>query len=621
MANMPWWANLWRRTLLPESLKSLVRTSGQGSALAIVAVLGTIVGLSVPVIALMLGALLRCLIAAQMQQTPQSIPGPSRFLPDVQTWLPAGLSTLSQFTCLLLATAAVVIVTATLLLLLYRQTQVAAVKLETALVQRLRKHARALATARTLSAQQLALTDCLDYHLPRARSVLARWWRAFPRHGVQAACCLLVMLLVQPMLLVLTVVATSLVYLVFRFYDRLRRSALPVVRERAGHLRGEMIDECISGPLRSFSQPNGKAEERFAEQLVIYERDAVRSLTSSVWKTPAILVASAVIVGIFLFLIAVQILSSDTSFTVPGAFAFTLCFIGAAVSVERLQRGIRDLKSVAPAADSLEHFLSLPIETYDADNLAKVERISRGIELDHVTVQDSSGRKLLENVSAQIKPGLLIGVVATQPLEARALVELLMGFGRPVSGRLLFDGKPVTDLDPKSISDAAHWIAPDGAIATGTLRENIITDPAAVERLDDIVRKTRLLETVQRLPDSLNTLITPDDDRLRGDDGFRIGLARGAASGASVIVVDEPKRSYDAEGEKTTLKGIRGLVSDQAITVVLPQRLLTLRSCDAVVMLSEHTVADIGSHSDLLQRNEYYRHLNYLRFNPYQPVH
>ncbi|GAB5404637.1 MAG: ABC transporter ATP-binding protein [Aureliella sp.] len=555
-----------------------------------------------------------------MQQAPQSIPGPSRFLPDVQAWLPEGLSTLSQFTYLLVATAAIVVITALLLLLLYRQTQVVAVKLETALVQRLRRHARSLATARTLSAQQLALTDCLDYHLPRARSVLARWWRAFPRHVVQAFCCLVFMLLVQPMLLVLTVVATCLVYLVFRFYDRVRRSALPVVRERAGHLRSEMIDECISGPLRSFSQPDGAVEQRFGEHLALYERDAVRSLTSSAWKTPAILVSSAVIVGVFLFLIAVQILSSDTSFTVPGAFVFTLCFIGAVVSVERLQRGIRDLKSVAPAADSLQHFLSLPVETYDSESLQKIDRISSGIELDHVTVQDSSGRKLLENVSAHLKPEQLIGVVATQPLEARALVELLMGFGRPVSGRLLFDGKPVTDLDPESIAGAAHWVAPTGAIATGTLRENIITKPDALERLDDIVRQAGLLETVQRLPDALNTLITPDDDRLRGDDGFRIGLARGAASGASVIVVDEPKRSYDADGEKTTLSSIRSLVNAQAITVVLPTRLLTLRSCDAVVMLSEHTVADVGTHSELLQRNEYYRHLNYLRFNPYQPV-
>lgn len=605
--------------MLPESLKSLVATAGQQSALVLPAVLGTLVGLSVPVVILLLGGLLQILIAAQMQVPPASIPGPSSLLPDVQAWLPEGLPTLAQFSYLLLATGVLVLVNAALLLLLYRQIQVAAVKFEVALIEKIRHHSRALATARTLSAQQLALTDCLDYHLPRARSILARWWRAFPRHVVQMLGCCLVMLLVQPMLLVLTVVATSLVYLVFRFFDRRKRGALPVVRERAGQLRAEMIDECLSGPLRSFSSPTGNGDQRFSEHIVQYERDAVRSLTSSSWKTPAILVASTVIVGVFLFLLAVQILSSDAGFTVPGAFVFTLCFIGAAISVVRLQHSLGDLKSVAPAAESLDHFLSLQVEKYDSEGLKQIGRIANGVEMDHVTVQDSSGRKLLENVTASLKPGQLIGVVATQPLEARALVELLMGFGRPVSGRLLFDGQPVTDLDPASISSAAHWVAAEGAIVTGTIRDNIESENTELD-IDQVIRAAGLEETLQRLPDAVNTLITADDDRLRAEDMFRIGLARAAASGASVIVVEEPGRSFDSDAEKLTVEAIKGLVSDQAISVVLPRRLLTLRSCDAIVMLSDHSVVDIGTHSELLQRNDYYRHLNYLRFNPFQAV-
>jgi ABC-type multidrug transport system fused ATPase/permease subunit len=431
--------------------------------------------------------------------------------------------------------------------------------------------------------------------------------------------CGIFMLLVQPMLSILTIVATALVFLIFRFFDRRRRMALPVVRERAGQLRTELSQLCLQGPLLESVHDAPEVEARFAEQLDHYRRDAFRSLSSSAWKTPIVITCSSLIAGVFLFLIAVQILRSDASFTVPGAFAFTLCFLGAVVSCVRLQQSYRGLQSVSNAAESLDGFLSIKTESFDSKDLGKIERVSEKIELDHVTVQDSSGRKLLEDVSLTLKPGTLIGIVGSHALQARALSELLMGFGRPVSGRLMFDGKPVTDLDPSSITNTAQWVASNGGIATGTVQDNILRGNASQAGvLNEVLESAKLVEVLQALPDALHTLITPDDDRLRGDAPFRLGIARAAASNASVIVIEEPAKQFDAEAEKQTLAAIQSLVRHDAIVVCLPQRLLTLRSCDQVVMVEDHTVTDTGTHNELLQRNEYYRHLNYLRFNPFQ---
>lgn len=593
---------------------------GQGGKLRIAAVLGCVVGLCVPVLAGLAAALLRCLIAAQLQASASEIPAASRFLPDVQSWLPENLSTLGEFSYLLGGTMLVVLITAGLLFFFYRQIQIAAVSFEVSLILRLKEHAKALATTRTLSAQRTALTDCLDYHLPRVRACLARWWRAFPRHVVQLAGCSLFMLLVQPMLSVLTIVATALVVVTFRFFDRRRRTALPVVRERAAQQRNELIELCLQGPLLNSIHDEKEIGLRFTEQLDHYRRDAVRSLTSSVWKTPIVLVASCVIVGVFLFLIAVQILQSDASFSVPGAFAFTLCFLGAVVSATRLQRSAQDLSSITAAADALDQFLTLQVEEYDSEQLKSIGQVKKQVALDHVTVQDSAGRKLLENVCVSFKPGLLIGVVANQPLQARALVELLMGFGRPIGGRLLFDDDLVSDLKPESVSRASHWVSNNGSLVTGTLQENILRGSQETSLVGEAIAAAKLDETVQQLPDALHTLITPDDDRLRGDAAFRIGVARALVAKASIAVVEEPARSFDNEAESQTLTAIRSLVRHDSITVVLPQRLLTLRSCDAVIMLNEHQVTDVGTHAELLQRNEYYRHLNYLRFNPFQAV-
>ena len=141
-----------------------------------------------------------------------------------------------------------------------------------------------------------------------------------------------------------------------------------------------------------------------------YRRDALRSLTSSAWKTPTVLFVGGLLMGLLIFVIAVQILGRSSDFGVAGALTFGLCCVGAAVSFVRWQRAGRELRMVASAADELDRFLAIPIEEIDLEKLEKIERVSRVAELDHVTVQDSRGRKLLENVSAEFRPGQLVGV-------------------------------------------------------------------------------------------------------------------------------------------------------------------------------------------------------------------
>ncbi len=607
--------------MISKSLSSLIRRVGHLGQLRLAAVVGGLVAVSVPVLAVLLGCVVVALSATGLSKNGMAPTARiSNWLPDFHALLPSDMSPLGKVCWLLLAALVVLLVCSALLFIFYRLVQRAVVEFEVALISQLRGHAKRLATVRTLSAQQTALTDCLDYHLPRVRANLGKWWRTFPRHAIQFAVCVCVAFLIQPVLGLLTLIATLLVVLSYRLLDRLRRTTLPVVRERAAQERQTLVTLSLRGPLLESVHDTAAIEKRFADQLQHYRRDAVRSLTSSAWKIPALLVVAGLLAGLFLFVIAVQILRSETSFSVPAAFSFSLCLGAAAISAHRLHRVWRDLQTIDTAAEELERFLALPVEEFNNDKLRAISHITAQAELEHVTVQDSSGRKLLENVSVVFKPGRLIGVLASQPLQSHALVELLMGLGRPVSGRMLVDGTVVTDLKPQSIAACAHWVARDGTLVAGSVRDNLLRDdPRNANRdVDEAIAGARLTETVQQLPDGLATIISPGDDRLTGDMAFRLAIARAALSEASVFVIEEPRVHYDASMEQQTLEAMRSLVSPRSITVVLPQRLLTLRQCDVIIALHDHTVADIGTHAELLQRNELYRHLNYLRFNPFR---
>lgn len=604
--------------MISRQQKALLERVGGVPTLAGASLLGCIAAVTVPALFLLCGLVVDILATPDATGVKQF----GQFVPNLRTYLRADLSPLSQV-CLILSIAlSIVFLQVVCLYVFYRRIQVVAVAFEAAVIERLWDHSRRLAMVRTLSGQQTALVDGLEYHLPRVRASLSRWWRAAPRHVVQLVACLLLAFLIAPLLALLTMVAAAIVVLIYRSLDRHRRTTLPVVRERATQRRAQVMALCLKSPLLESVHSEGDIQTSFRGELAAYRREAVRSLVSSAWKTPLVVGLSGVLGCLFVFLVSVHVLRADRSLTLAGCLTFLLSCVGVAVSAIRLQRSGRELRSVQTAAEDLIRFLSLPADTLPVLEAKKPKRITKRVDLEHVTVQDSSGRKLLENVTAQFVPGKLIGVVASQRLQASALMELLLGIGRPVSGRMLVDDALVSDIEPTAMKRLGIWVSDSGPLVTGTVESNLLGDgktPQAMGMIEAL-RAARVLETIQRLPDGTATLITPSDDRFLPDTPFRLGIARSLLRNASIVVLEEPDARVDNRTEQETIEAIRSLVHPNTITVLLPQRLTTLRQCDQVILLHDHHVTDVGTHVELLQRCDLYRHLNYVRFSPLRHV-
>ena len=604
--------------MISRQQRALLERAGGVPSLALASLLGCIAALTVPLVFLLCGVIVDILARPESSSGRQF----GLFLPNLRTLLPQDQSPLGQVTLTLGLALIILVVQVVCLYLFYRRIHVVAVDLEAAVMEKLWDHSRKLAVARTLSGQQTALVDCLEYHLPRVRASLSRWWRASPRHLVQLVACVLLAGLITPLLSLLTLVAAAIVVLVYRTLDRHRRTTLPVVRERATQRRGQVMALCLKGPLLESVHAEGDIRNSFQEELNAYRKEAVRSLTSSVWKTPLVVALAGLLACLFVFLVSVQVLQPDRNLTLAGCLTFLLSSVGVAVSAIRLQRSARELRSVQTAADDLVRFLSLPAESLPVLEAKKPVRITQRVSLEHVTVQDSSGRKLLENVTAQFTPGTLIGVVASQRLQASALMELLLGIGRPVSGRMLVDNLLVSDIEPAAMKRLGIWVSDSGPLVTGTIEDNLLGEGRSHNSagLLDALRAARVIEAVQRLPDGTATLITPTDDRFLPDTQFRLGIARAILRQASIVVIEEPATRVDSKTEQETIEAIRGLVKPTSITVLLPQRLTTLRQCDQIILLHDHQITDVGTHTELLQRSDLYRHVNYVRFSPLRHV-
>ncbi len=592
--------------MISDALKDLLRRVPLSGARWISFALSSLIGLAVPLLAFIFGHSVQALSGQPITAILPNITLPDFGLGDA--------SPMARVVWMLGAAAVVTFFASLLLFWTYRFVQQAAVEFEVGVLKIYRQRVQQLSQFKTLSAQQNALVDNLQYHLPLVRGALARYWQSIPRHGVQLAICVLVGILIHAQFSFLAIIASALAVLCYQWLDRLHRLRLPIVRDNAAQLRNRLVNLCLRGPLLGAVHDSQEIDQRFGHSLELYQGDAVRSLTNSSWKTPALVSGISMMILLLVFVMSIQGLRSQLE--LPAAATFLFCLVASVYSARRLIQARRELRKVDSACKELVGFLSIQIPEIDETRLSGIHRVAQQAELQFVTVQDSQGRKLIEDISETFETGHLIGVFSSQPLEARALAELLVGLGRPTSGRLLFDGRSVIDLKSNDLLRCAHWVSSDGGILTGSLAENLSShvEPSARQA----IQQAELGDLTNRLADGLYTLITHDDDRLLPDEAFRIGLARALLRSTSIVVIEEPVEAVSPVVEQKTLDAMLRVVTPGRISVVLPQRLSTLRHCERILFIHEHRLVDSGRHAELVQRNEHYRHLTYLKFNPFR---
>jgi ABC-type multidrug transport system fused ATPase/permease subunit len=131
----------------------------------------------------------------------------------------------------------------------------------------------------------------------------------------------------------------------------------------------------------------------------------------------------------------------------------------------------------------------------------------------------------------------------------------------------------------------------------------------------EITRLARVSDAIFELPDGLQTLVSSNEQRLSPDLMFRLGIARAFLKKPSIIVAEEPAPGQPGIEAETT-RALLEARNQSCVVLVLPARLSTLRAADQVVVLHHRKVADVGTHNELLERSELYRHWNYMHFAP-----
>jgi ATP-binding cassette subfamily B protein len=233
------------------------------------------------------------------------------------------------------------------------------------------------------------------------------------------------------------------------------------------------------------------------------------------------------------------------------------------------------------------------------------------LRLEDVGFEHAGGTAVLRGVSLEVPAGGSLGIIGPTGSGKSTLVQLLPRFYDPTRGRILLDGNDLRDLDVDELREAVGLVFQEPFLFSASVRDNIAYGRPGLDaaRVEACARLAAADGFVRELPDGYDTIVGERGVSLSGGQRQRLTIARALALDPRVLVFDDATASVDAITEKALFDGIRAAARERT-TLVVSQRVTSVRWCDRIAVLDGGLLVDVGTHAELLARCALYREIH-----------
>ena len=307
-------------------------------------------------------------------------------------------------------------------------------------------------------------------------------------------------------------------------------------------------------------------------------------------------------------------------FTMQGSFTvgmimafqgFLASFTGPAATLISAGQTIQEMRT---QMERVEDVMEYPSDVIFASEGklgedAECDKLSGAVEMKNVTFGYSRlAEPLIEDFNLTLKPGSRVAFVGGSGCGKSTLAKLISGLYQPWSGEILFDGKPLTEIDRSVFTGSLAVVDQDIILFEDTIRNNIKMWDTSIEDFEMILaaRDAQLHEDIMQREGGYSYVITEGGKDFSGGQRQRMEIARVLAQDPTIIILDEATSALDAKTEYEVVKSIK----DRGITcVVVAHRLSTIRDCDEIIVMDHGKVVERGTHEELYAKNGYYTQL------------
>jgi ATP-binding cassette, subfamily B, bacterial MsbA len=241
-------------------------------------------------------------------------------------------------------------------------------------------------------------------------------------------------------------------------------------------------------------------------------------------------------------------------------------------------------------------------------------RLSGDIRFENVSFGYDPENQVLKNFSLHVKPGELVALIGPSGGGKTTIVNLLLRFYAPTSGRILIDSVPLDRIPLQSLREQIGVVSQETFLFSGTSRENIAyARPGAADA--EIIQAARAAHAHDFLSESPDGYLTEVGERgvqLSGGQRQRIAIARAILRNPRIMIFDEATSHLDSESEQLIQEALEKIAQGRTIFVVA-HRFSTIRRADKIVVIENGRMVEAGRHEELLAREGLYRRVYWLQ--------
>ncbi|XP_028851395.1 ABC-type oligopeptide transporter ABCB9 [Denticeps clupeoides] len=240
----------------------------------------------------------------------------------------------------------------------------------------------------------------------------------------------------------------------------------------------------------------------------------------------------------------------------------------------------------------------------EAPDIFKGEVEFRNVTFSYPTRPEA---QILQNVSFTLRPGEVTALVGPSGSGKSSCVCLLENFYSPEEGQVLVDGRPVQDYDHRYIHSQIALVGQEPVLFARSVQENIAygLDNTSLDAIVDASTKANAHEFVTCLSKGYETGVGEKGTQLSGGQKQRVAIARALVRKPSVLILDEATSALDAESEHVVQQALNGVMQDHTV-LVIAHRLSTVEKANHIIVIDRGSVAEQGTHSDLMARGGMY---------------